>query len=285
MNNVSQKTTKTLSNFFASDSSQRNTEEEKINQDLKNIYQQNIVTPPSYPTGLHAMYDFIAKNTNKPASVDKKKVVGDVEVEISINKMGEMTSIVISNSLEMSCDLEALKIAHQLGKWIPATKGGKTIASKKRILVSFGKEQYGITKEEEVKPFHEDQHQTNDQWAKVDTTLNSSIPKANTSEIDNEIYFEVEQPAGYPAGDMALNIYFIDNLKLPKEIARSIRSKVYIQFVVNIDGTPQDYEVTKSVGKEADAEALRVLKTIKKWNPAKHLGNTVRSYYQVPISF
>ncbi len=262
-----------------------NQEQYIINQDLKNIYQINTTIPPSYSLGANAMYDFIAQNVKKPASVGKKKVIGDVEIEISINKSGEMTSLSVSNSLEMHCDQEALNVARLLQKWIPSTKGDKPIASKKRILVSFGKEQYGITKKEEEKPFHENQQTTNEDWGMVDTTLSSSMHKGNTTEIDKEIYFEVEQPAAYPAGDMALNIYFIDNLKISREIARTIRSKVYIQFIVNIDGTAQDYEITKSVSKEVDQEAMRVLKTIKKWNPAKHLGNTVRSYYQVPISF
>ena len=57
------------------------------------------------------------------------------------------------------------------------------------------------------------------------------------------------------------------NLKYPAAAQRAnVQGKVYVQFVVNTDGSIQGVEVLKSVGFGCDEEAVRVIKMVPKWN-------------------
>jgi protein TonB len=44
-------------------------------------------------------------------------------------------------------------------------------------------------------------------------------------------------------------------------------------------------KVVRSIAPSLDKEAIRVVKSIPKWNPAKQRGKPVRVIFQVPIKF
>jgi hypothetical protein len=44
-------------------------------------------------------------------------------------------------------------------------------------------------------------------------------------------------------------------------------------------------KIARGVSPELDAEALRVVKLMSKWNPGKQKGEAVRVSYTVPINF
>lgn len=77
------------------------------------------------------------------------------------------------------------------------------------------------------------------------------------------------------------------NIKYPSEAARrGITGRVYVSFVVCEDGSLCDYKLEKSVQKDIDNEALRMVKmTSGKWEPGKLRGQKVRVKYNLPISF
>ena len=60
---------------------------------------------------------------------------------------------------------------------------------------------------------------------------------------------------------------------------------VIVQFVVEKDGTPTEFNVVRSVDPDLDAEALRVLQTMPKWKPGMQRGEVVRVKFTVPVSF
>ena len=110
--------------------------------------------------------------------------------------------------------------------------------------------------------------------------INFQLPKAT------EIFTAVEQNAEYPGGMKAFGQYLQENLKYPESAQKANHTgKVYIQFIVNTDGSSTEFDVLKSTGdNDLDNEALRVLKLVK-WNPAKQSGRVVRSRFTVPINF
>ena len=101
------------------------------------------------------------------------------------------------------------------------------------------------------------------------------------------IFTAVEQNAEYPGGMKAFAKYLQENLKYPESASKANHSgKVYIQFIVNDDGSADDFAVLKSTGdNDLDNEALRVMKLVPKWTPGKQSGRTVRSRFTVPINF
>jgi TonB family protein len=102
----------------------------------------------------------------------------------------------------------------------------------------------------------------------------------------HEIFTETEEPAEYPGGKAAMYKFLGENIKYPVEAASLKKEgKVFIKFVVKKDGTLGNFEITKAAGYGLDIEALRVLKMMPKWKPAKQNSKIVNSYFNMPIVF
>ena len=75
------------------------------------------------------------------------------------------------------------------------------------------------------------------------------------------------------------------NFKFP-EMARQmgIQGRVFINFVIEKDGSISNVTVARSVDPLLDDEAVRVVKKLPKFQPAKQRGKPVRMQYTVPIN-
>ena len=103
---------------------------------------------------------------------------------------------------------------------------------------------------------------------------------------NSEIFDAVEQNPQFIGGMEALGKFLQSNLKYPASAQKvNVSGKVYIQFIVNTDGSASDFAVLKSAGYGFDEEALRVLKLAPKWIPGMQSGRIVRCRYIVPINF
>ena len=94
---------------------------------------------------------------------------------------------------------------------------------------------------------------------------------------------EEPEPVG---GFDALYKFLQENLKYP-ESARDegVSGQVLIEFVVEKDGSISNVKVLKGVHPELDAEVVRVVEMMPKWNPGKQDGKPVRTFYQIPVRF
>lgn len=103
---------------------------------------------------------------------------------------------------------------------------------------------------------------------------------------DDMIYKIVSEKAQFTGGIPSLFKWLHENLVYP-DCAREneIKERVVVSFIVEKDGTLTKPFITKSINKEIDEEALRLVKIMPKWEPAKLYGNSVRSVYELPISF
>lgn len=103
-----------------------------------------------------------------------------------------------------------------------------------------------------------------------------------------EIFEVVEEPAEYPGGINEMRKYLAENINYP-DIAREMgyQGKCYLRFVVSENGFISNVVVKKGVPDcpECDKEAIRVVKSMKQWKPAKNNGKPVNSYYTLPVSF
>lgn len=116
--------------------------------------------------------------------------------------------------------------------------------------------------------------------------VNKSVDREFTSNLSDEIFTSTEQQAEFPGGPRAFGAFLQKNLRYPSAAQRAnVGGKVYVQFVVNTDGTIQDLEILKSVGYGCDEEAIRVIKAVPRWTPGKNSGRPVRSRFTQPITF
>lgn len=112
-----------------------------------------------------------------------------------------------------------------------------------------------------------------------------TIFEPEDEEVEEIMDIVEEMPT--PIGGMADFYKFLSKkTKYPKQARRmGIEGKVYVQFVVDTDGSITDLQVAKGIGAGCDEEALRVLKLVPKWNPGKQRGRPVKVRMMVPIFF
>ena len=103
---------------------------------------------------------------------------------------------------------------------------------------------------------------------------------------ETKIFTVVEQMPMYPGGDAALMGYLRDNIHYPTIAAENgVQGRVVVGFVVERDGSITDVKILRGVDPSLDREAMRVVKSMPRWNPGKQNGSAVRVKYQVPVSF
>ena len=103
---------------------------------------------------------------------------------------------------------------------------------------------------------------------------------------EGEVFQVVEQMPEFPGGMDKLMEYLSKNITYPS-IAQenNIQGRVIVEFVVNKDGSIVEPKVMRSVDTSLDNEAMRVIKSMPKWNPGKQRGKAVRVRYTVPVLF
>lgn len=112
-------------------------------------------------------------------------------------------------------------------------------------------------------------------------------PIVEEEEEVEQVFTIAEKMPEFPGGPQALFKYLNDNVKYPVIAQENgISGRVICQFTVNKDGSIVDVEVARSSGDASlDKEAVRVIKSMPKWNPGKQGGKAVRVKYTVPVSF
>ncbi len=101
---------------------------------------------------------------------------------------------------------------------------------------------------------------------------------------DNQLYNSagIEVKPDFPGGIEKFYKFVGSNFNVPEE--EGLKGKVFVQFVVEKDGSLTDLKVLRDIGYGTGAEALRVLRKCPKWAPGEQNGKKVRCTYQLPIS-
>ncbi len=115
----------------------------------------------------------------------------------------------------------------------------------------------------------------------------AKIPFLNieVSANDDEIYMSVDgEKADFPGGYKEFQKFIRDNYEYPRSARRSgAEGTISIQFIVEKDGSVSDVKVLRGVSPDCDAEAVRVIKKVLAWKPARIRGRAVRNRITLPI--
>lgn len=96
----------------------------------------------------------------------------------------------------------------------------------------------------------------------------------------------VEEMPSFPGGDVALYKYLGNNIHhtaCSREMG--VSKKLYIQFVVEKDGSITNVTVPREVGCGLDEIAQKAVKKMPNWKAGKQRGKPVRVKYTLPIQF
>lgn len=180
------------------------------------------------------------------------KVYNEANIEIgSTNAYGN----VILNKLEKSAKIRFTKEDYR-----------DTIIQLKETKGSFSLE---MNLEEKIKTEIQKHEKTNfsDEYSTLTDFPDSAAYFISKNNVDLMRY--IAKTVNYPQ-------YAIEN---------NIQGKVYLAFIIETDGTVSHVSIMKGVSRSIDAEALRVVSEMPKWEPALDEGIPVRSLYRLPIQF
>ena len=139
---------------------------------------------------------------------------------------------------------------------------------------------------------------------------------------DNPVFSVCEEPAKYPGGDAALMQFISQNVRYPQiALENGIMGRVIVKFIVEKDGSCSNFKVIsndahdiggvtvtakaekakeqkqegaevtqtpeelQAMSKALEEEAIRTLRLMPKWEPAKQRGHIVRMRKTLPITF
>ena len=119
------------------------------------------------------------------------------------------------------------------------------------------------------------------------SSKNSSYIDSPLTEKGRDVFFfEPELPAQFPGGNKFLMLYLANNVQYPEDAWNNdIEGKVIVKFVVEKDGSIGETRILRSVHPLLDEEALRVVRSMPRWQPGKNNGVVVRSWFTLPVSF
>jgi len=125
--------------------------------------------------------------------------------------------------------------------------------------------------------------------------LNSFAQTGNVSTASdiNLMYPDEDPPLRYaeknaePIGGYEALMKFIkDNIQNPvSDKSLKISRTVFVEFVIEKDGSISNPKVIVSARPDLDAEAVRVISMMPNWKPAEHQGKIVRQFFSLPVKF
>ena len=120
-----------------------------------------------------------------------------------------------------------------------------------------------------------------------DAVTSESIEKNDTlKDNEEEPYTAVEQMPQFPGGPSELMKYISANLRYPEDAKRDkTEGRVIARFTVKEDGSIGDVNIVRGVSPSLDAEAVRVLSGMPRWEPGMQNGKAVPTLYTVPVVF
>ena len=113
-------------------------------------------------------------------------------------------------------------------------------------------------------------------------------PQEEEKENPDEVFLDVEEWAAPKGGMTAFYKYVGEKLlgKYPPQAKRmGIEGRVFVEFVVNRDGSIQDVKAIKGIGAGCDELAVKIIAESPTWNPGKQRGRPIRQRMVLIIVF
>ena len=105
--------------------------------------------------------------------------------------------------------------------------------------------------------------------------------------VEATIYSDVDVQPEFPGGMAAMMKYMRENIKYPSAaLAEKAQGKAFVRFIVEKSGAVSNAEIIRSSGNiDLDKEALRVINNMPNWRPGMQLGEPVRVFFVLPVTF
>jgi protein TonB len=212
-----------------------------------------------------------------------------------INKIrGVVPKVVVEHDLRTVVNLTPIKILHE--KVIPAAQQKQVVAQKSTVE----SKPMVVTPDNlaHVEPTPNKAFETADPGPAtitgtkgagiaIDEKQGTSAVAGTTEGTDKTTIFQAaEFNPEYPGGEAAFAKFLQSHIRYPNVAKENgVQGRVFIQFVVERDGSLTDMKIVGGPGSGLGEEAVRVLKMSPHWKPGSQNGQQVRVQYTVPVSF
>lgn len=201
---------------------------------------------PAYFEGLDMYLEWHKKKLH--SEITNPDISVKVDVEFVVERDGSITHIKTNypfNPFGMEAAKEVERVLSSMPKWTPAKENGVTERALVKMAIPFGK---------------------------ATSKSSASTP--------------VDRNPSYPGGEEAIQNFIEANKKYPRAAAEyGIQGRVNVEFTVQTDGSLSDVHVKKSVDPRLDEEAIRVVKSMPRWNPGTRNGEAKPMTASVPVIF
>lgn len=92
----------------------------------------------------------------------------------------------------------------------------------------------------------------------------------------------LEKRVSYSDGFELLQGFIRNNFKANEQLEDK-KGRIFIEFVVEKDGSLSNYKVIRDLGFGSGLEVIRILKLTKGWQPASHKGKKIRTTFVLPF--
>lgn len=220
---------------------------------------------PQFPGGMAALIKYLNNNVHYPKSEEASGTEGRVMVQFIVETDGSISEVQIQKGLGEAFDTEAVRVVSSMPKWKPGMQRGKKVRVRYLLPITFrapGSTAGGVKE-----------------------SITSQQADSQSDSVQT-VFTVVEQMPQFPGGQTALMKYLADNLRYPiRAQENGIQGIVHVQFAVDEEGRIPFAKVMKSVDKDLDAEALRVVKSMPQWIPGMQRGRKVKVLMNLPVAF
>lgn len=107
-----------------------------------------------------------------------------------------------------------------------------------------------------------------------------------TSSGQDTTFYAYEVMPAFPGGAEGMMKFLAKNIVYPQKARNEgVAGRVVVQFVVHADGLPKNTRILESVHPLLDAEAIRLVSIMPRWEPAKVDGEIVKVSFTLPVRF
>ena len=230
------------------------------------------VAQPAVPLGGTEKYArFLADHQKYPASAMQKGLQGTVKVSFVVEKIGTVNEVKVEAPVAPELDAEAIRLIKSGPQWTPAKHRNQVVRQRVVVPVSFVMSP-GST--------------VTLSSGKERPITTSAADIAASANPDRPAVVPPDRPTQPVGGNQVFFDWIEKNQKYPTLARqRNIQGKVMVEFIVQTDGSLTDARVTRKMGSGLDEEALRLIGTAPKWEPAIYQGKPIKQKMLLPVLF
>lgn len=230
---------------------------------------------PDFPGGMQALMEYLSRNVKYPAVAHANGTQGRVIVSFVVKKDGSISDIKTVRNVDPYLDKEAERVIAAMPNWKPGKQRGQAVNVRFTVPVMFKLTGPEPTKAEEIKE------------SNFEEIVVVGLANREEDKTDTETVLKVaEKMPAFPGGQAALMQYLAKSIKYPTIAQKNKeQGRVIIQMIIGKDGNMSDIKIIKGISPTLDAEAIRVISNMPKWEPGMDKGKAISVKYTIPVTF